>query len=47
MGRQFFGAFCFIIEGMFEDGKSQVPIDELSSQERGKMTEKRIKKWGK
>jgi len=46
MGAQFYGAYSFIIEEMFEDIKSKVPIDELSTQERGITTKKRIKKRG-
>jgi hypothetical protein len=32
MGAQLYGAYSFITEGMLEDIKSQVPIDELSTQ---------------
>jgi hypothetical protein len=43
MGAQFNDAYSFIIEEMFEDIKSKLPIDETSTQERGIMTKKRIR----
>ena len=47
MGAQFYDAYPFITEEMFEDIKSKIPIDELSTQERGIMTKKRIMKRSK
>jgi hypothetical protein len=47
MGAQFYGASPFITEEMFEDIKSEVTIDELSTQEIGMTTKKRIMKWNK
>ena len=46
MGAQFYGAYSFFIEEMFEDIKSKVPIDELSTQERAITRKKRTKKLG-
>jgi hypothetical protein len=40
MEAQQYGACSSIIEGMLEDIKSQVPIDELSTQGKGIMTKK-------